>query len=429
MGERRIVTGVGKVAAFLCIALGTAFRYALRPSCFGWSPFAYARFLRRALVLLLLFRRNKIVRTAGGWKVHFYFPAYPSPAFFHALEAKLLRAPPGPTTVVFSMTKACTYRCTHCYQRRDAGSDMDEPLLLATARAVQETGVAMFDIEGGEPFLRFERLLALVRALDERSEVWINTNGAGVEPGMLEALREEGLFGVMVSLHSPDSAAHDAFTGVPGSHDVACAFLRRCRELDLTTAVNSVLAEGELRGDGLDSLMALAKDLRCDFVQLIHPKPSGLWLGREEHMQMDPVLLAAVRRQNLRYNSRETADHPSLAAQVYEEAGDMLGCTAGAIDRFYVNAHGEVQPCEFLNLSFGNVNGEPFEVIYERMRAAFPHPCADWLCCTQARHIAAAVQAQASSATPLAWECTRELVRDWSRGEPTPVYRRLGIYK
>ena len=429
MGRRRIVTGVPQAAAFLRIAFGVAFRYALRPGCFGCSPFAYARFLKRALVLLLLFRRNKVVRTAAGLKVHLYFPAYPSPAFFHALEAKLLRSPPGPTTIVFSMTKACTYRCAHCYQRRDGGSDVEEALLLETARAVQEAGVAMFDIEGGEPFLRFGRLLALVRALDERAEVWVNTNGAHVEPGMLEALREEGLFGVMVSLHSPEPGTHDAFTGVPGSHEVACTFLRRCRELNLTTAVNSVLGEAELRGGGLDSLMALAKDLQCDFVQLIHPKPSGLWLGREEEMQTDPVLLAAVRQENLRYNSTETADHPSLAAQVYEEAGDMLGCTAGAIDRFYVNAHGEVQPCEFLNLSFGNVNDEPFGVIYERMRAAFPHPCTDWMCCTQARRIAAAVEAHGLSATPVPWEITRDLVRDWSRGEPTPVYQRLGVYR
>ena len=31
--------------------------------------------------------------------------------------------------------------------------------------------------------------------------------------------------------------------------------------------------------------------------------------------------------------------------------------------------------------------------------------------------------------TPLRWEHTRELVEQWDRGEPTPIYRRLGIYK
>jgi hypothetical protein len=106
----------------------------------------------------------------------------------------------------------------------------------------------------------------------------------------------------------------------------------------------------------------------------------------------------------------------------------MLGCTAGAIDRFYVGCSGEVQPCEFVNISFGNLCDTPYGVIYERMRRAFPLPCCEWLCCKYSSEIADAV-ARNGGKTPLPWAETEQLVRRWSFNTPTPVYQKMGIYK
>ena len=163
MRNRACRTGGAKVLLYVRIALHVVGRYGVRPGAFGWNPIRYGAFLGRALRLLLAFRHDKPMRTHQGWKLNLYVPAYPSAAFFHTIEAKLLFRPPGPTTVVYSMTKACRYKCPHCYQRNDKGADVDEDLLLATARRLQDMGVALFDIEGGEPFIRFDRLLALVR--------------------------------------------------------------------------------------------------------------------------------------------------------------------------------------------------------------------------------------------------------------------------
>ncbi len=428
MRSRHFVTGFGKIMIYLRIALHVAGRYAVQPRRFRCSPAAYVRFLRRALRLLLAFRHNKVVRVFNGYKLHLYLPAYPSRAFFYAIESKLLRTPPGPTTIVFSMTKACTYKCQHCYQRKDGGPDLDETLLIETARSIQDAGVAMFDIEGGEPLLRFSRLMSLVQAIDERSEIWINTTGAELKPDILDQLKQAGLFGLMVSIHSPDAEKHDAFTGVPGSFEVACETLKLCRRIDLVAAFNSVLSEKEVRHGGIRNLMELACDLDCDYVQLIHPKPAGTWMGREEGMQRDRELIRDIQQEHVRYNSRRMHKYPSLAAQVFEESKPVLGCTAGAVDRFYVNAYGEVQPCEFLNISFGNVNDEPFNDIYARMRSFFTFPCTDWLCCTQARAIHDLFQQHKLERTPLPWQITQELVKNWDRGEPTPLYEKLGIY-
>ncbi len=99
------VTGIKKQLIYTAIALRVAVRYALRPRLFGWSPVAYVRFLTRASVLLHAFRHNKLVRVRTGYKLHLYLPAFPTPAFFYAIESKLIRTPARATTVVYSMTK------------------------------------------------------------------------------------------------------------------------------------------------------------------------------------------------------------------------------------------------------------------------------------------------------------------------------------
>jgi len=289
-------------------------------------------------------------------------------------------------------------------------------------------GVAFLNIEGGEPFLRFERLLHLVRAAAPETEIWVNTTGDQVTEAKLAELRDAGLHGIMVSIHAPAAAAHDAFTGVPGSFETACRTLRLGRELQLGTAINSVLSETDIRGGQLDALMRRAQTLDCDFVQLIHPKPAGRWLGNPAAVQIDRAYLAALRATHLRYNSRRCRDWPVLAAQVFEERPEGLGCTAGGVDRFYVNAAGEVQPCEFLNISFGNVLREPFDVIFDRMRVAFAAPTREWPCCTRTPRIAELLQQHQLATTPLPAEHVGEFLADWQRGDQPDVYRKMGLY-
>lgn len=399
-----------------------------RHYCFRISPFRSGRLLKGAALMLWTFRHFRPIQKDGNWKVQLYYPAWPTPAFFHALDAKFLKAKPGPATVVMSMTKACRYKCPHCYQRRDAGSDLPEDKLIETTHKMREAGVAMFNVEGGEPMLRFDRLIRLLKSLDTRSEVWVNITGDQYDLDHAIEMRKAGAYGVMISLHSASKQAHDAFCGVDGAFENAQRAVTFSRAAGLMVALNSMVAEAELRKSGLDDLMELALQWQCDFVQLIHPKAAGQWIGNKTGMQKDPALLRELEIACEKYNGDTKRNWPCLSAQVYEERAAALGCTAGGIDRFYVNAAGEVQACEFLNLSFGNVSTESFEVIFARMREVFAVPCEDWMCCTQAAAIAQLIQKEGISETPVPWKHTQKLVASWNRGKPTKLYRKLGVY-
>lgn len=413
MKKSRCVTGFAKLFFYLRMSLACAWRFR--------SP----RVLARASKFTGIFFRHRLLRLPSGeYKLDFYMPRYPSEAFFLAMEDKVLHRPPRPVSVVLSVTKACAYHCPHCYQRRDPSEELPLETLVENVRKMREFGVAAWAVEGGEPLLRFERLRAVLRELSGL-EVWVNSTGFSAAPDNIAAMAELGVTGVMSSIHAVDPARHDAFTGVPGSQKTALAFLRACREAGMLTGFNTVLSDREIVEGGIDTIMEFAAHQEADYVQLIHPKPSGLWLGKPLDSEWSAKAVETACAAQKHYNARGRKHDPVLTAQVYEESAEMLGCCCGGIDRFYIGAAGDVQPCEFVNLSFGNLREVSFETAYERMRRAFSVPCCEWICRTRAAEIASA----AGERLPLEWERTRELVANWKCGTPTPVYRRMGIYK
>ena len=101
----------------------------------------------------------------------------------------------------------------------------------------------------------------------------------------------------------------------------------------------------------------------------------------------------------------------------------MFGCTAGGTDRFYLNARGDVQPCEFVNLSFGNIATEEFDAIYKRMREHFNLPGSCWLCEKYAPLIQELVSANDIVTLPLEPELSSRIFRQWDRGDVPDLYR------
>jgi hypothetical protein len=279
-GGHRFLIGWRKWLLYLRVAAHVAIRGAANALRGRMPARKYPVFLYRALLFLLALRHSKAVGCGGRWKLHLYIPAYPSRAFWHTL-GKLCRPEPGPVSVVLSMTRACSYRCPHCYQRRDEGRDLDMETLISAARSMQDLGVSLFDIEGGEPLARFDRLVGLLRSLDDRAETWINTTGVGLTEAQADELLGAGLFGAMVSLHAPDAAAHDAFTGVPGSFEAACRALRLFARRGAFTAINCCPDPAAVEGGGLERLLDLGRELDCAFVcrSSTARRPEAGWAG------------------------------------------------------------------------------------------------------------------------------------------------------
>ncbi|MCL5028348.1 MAG: radical SAM protein [Bacteroidetes bacterium] len=385
----------------------------------------FTRFLKRLLLFLSKMKLNKYVKSGRYTKVALYVPAFPSKAFFKACRKVMISESKMPCiTVLISITSGCRYRCEHCYQKLDAGKDVDIKLLSSVTKKLDEMGVAFFNIEGGEPFLVFDRLVKICESISI-GEIWVNSTGDGITKERLTQLKSLGLKGIMFSIHSSVPEKINSFMKREYAWENLLNGIKCCHKAGVEIAANTCILKDDYYNGNFRSILDLEKELGVSIVQLIKPKPSGGWLGKEmdEFTKED---LDYIRELADSYNNQSRyKDYPYVAAQIADENKDMFGCTAGGTDRFYINAKGDIQPCEFLNISFGNIRDEEFEIIYKRMRKNFEVPGDKWLCEECSNKIFEVVQRNSITALPLSKELSHQVIENWDRGSVPGFYEKV----
>ncbi|NLD48687.1 MAG: radical SAM protein [Clostridiaceae bacterium] len=426
MQKVRNITGFKKILFNQRVKLGVFFRFLpkLLTGRIGFLKFII--FLKRLLYFLSKMQHNKFVKIGANTRVDLYCPGYPSRAFYTAASKFSVFSGKLPcTTVLVSVTSACSCNCSHCYQKHDKGKDIDIDVLISVVRKLQDMGIAFFNIEGGEPFLVYDRLIKLCREIDNRSEIWINSTGYGLTLNRLLELKKNNVTAIMFSLHTPEPMAFNSFLGKEDAWDTMSGAVELCHKAGIAVAFNSCLGRQDFYNGNFEKVMERAREFNASIIQLIKPKPSGGWLetGVEPFNHEDlEHLKQLVNKYNL---DKDYSSYPSISAQAIEEDKTMFGCTAGGTDRFYINAKGDVQPCEFVNISFGNIGAEPFDEIYQRMRSCFEVPGECWLCEKYSKEILKLYRDNNLKALPLPPELSKQIYENWDRGNKTELYQKL----
>ncbi|HBV88835.1 MAG TPA: radical SAM protein [Desulfosporosinus sp.] len=420
------VTGLGKAVFGLKLKLSIFFHFL--PTL--WKrEITFKRFIllmKRLLLFVSRMEHNKFVKLGDKTRLGLYIPGFPSSAFYTACQKFSQFEEKMPcTTVLISITSACPYHCTHCYQKLDRGKDTKIDTLIQVVRKLQDLGIAFFNIEGGEPFLAYERLQQICSSIDSRSEIWINSTGAGMSKEKLVELKAQNVTAIMFSLHSSVPDIFNKFMGKESAWETMEEGVKMCHEAELGVAFNTCLMREDFYNGRFEEIMEVAKDFKACLIQIIKPKPAGAWLEKAD-IEFTHKDIEYIKKKVNRYNLHtELADYPSISAQIIEEDKSVFGCTAGGTDRFYINAKGDLQPCEFLNISFGNINVDNFEDIYQTMRSLFAWGGECFLCESCAPEIHRLYKENGLTTLPLTPELSSKIYSSWERGRKTDLYERL----
>lgn len=263
-------------------------------------------------------------------------------------------------TVMIGLTYKCQCRCVHCgttaYRDPERPElTVDEVLeLIRQAAALGAGGIYLF---GGEPLLA-PGLLDMVRAArDLGLAVSLDTNGLKLDEKLAGELKEAGLNRIGVSIDSADEAEHDRLRGCPGAWRAAAAAMKYCRAAGMDVSLSTYATRESLRDGGLDRTIALARSLGVR-TRVLSSLRAGKWLERAD-IPFRPDDVAILRSK--------------LAEDVYWESvfltspkGEFI-CGCSARTHFYVSPYGDVQPCCYMPLTFGNTRKEPLQNIARRM--------------------------------------------------------------
>ncbi len=257
-----------------------------------------------------------------------------------------------------ALSYACNMTCEHCsceMMRRPGAERMTRDDLARLANQAMELGAIYFAFTGGEPLLNkdLEDIIQLFHPT--RNLIGLQTNAVLLDKPRIESLYRAGLDSIQVSLDSGDPGRHDAFRHTVGAYETTIrnvdnALARGIRVIFCTTLTHSTIHTPEAV-----ELLEFCKAKHVPVVVSV-PCPVGKWQGNFDE-SFDDADRAKLIELQMRYPNLRRDFHSNYA---------KLGCSAGT-EKLYITPYGDVIPCPFIHISFGNVRRESLADVRGRM--------------------------------------------------------------
>ncbi len=319
------------------------------------------------LFLIEYLRKFKAVNVAGQLILHSHLPPLNSPAYKRFINEHLLRKIEGPSHAQVGLTNICPQKCAYCYNKGRTGRVMDTATIKKTIRELKAMGVFWLGLTGGEPLLQ-EDIVSITQSASDGCAVKLFTTGSTLSPQLAQDLRKAGLFSVSVSLDHWREEEHDRARATKGAFREALRAIEIFKNLgSLHVGVSAVLSREMIRRGEVDEFLQFLIGLEIHEAWLSEAKPSveAFWDKNLVVTEEDRKTLVALQD---RYNSQGRITVNYLG---HFEGREHFGCNAGH-KMVYIDAFGEVSPCVFIPMTFGNVRETSIQEIYADMRRYFP---------------------------------------------------------
>lgn len=289
------------------------------------------------------------------------------PRLFHRLvggylKSKFQKSGGSMRFMDIALSYKCNFVCHHCsaldLERQDKkGLTLQE--YQGVAQQAMKMGVVAFHFTGGEPLLRND-IFDIIKVFNpNRNLISIQTNGWHVDEAFLKQYCDIGGNILCISVDSSVAKKHDDFRRKEGSWDRAIWALKRAKQCRLQTLMSFTLTHQNMGNGEFDKMIALSKEVGAT-LSLNLAVPAGKWRGAES------FLLDATDRKNLNAALRK---HPHVRTD-FESNWNAKGCPAFK-EKCYLTPYGDILPCPFIQVSFGNIRMQPLSGIRD---TALQHP-------------------------------------------------------
>ena len=356
----------------------------------------------------------RIQKVGRNLIIHSHLPPINSRAYRRFIDGHLLGAAQGPSHAQIGLTDACPQNCEYCYNRGRTGKPMSTETIMSVIRDLEGMGVFWLGLTGGEPLLNKD-IVRITAEASRNCAVKLFTTGCGLTPELAAGLRDAGLFSVSISLDHRNPDEHDRGRGYPGAYREAIRAIETFKTAGgIQVGISAVLSKELVRRDEAGSFLDFLEGLGIHEAWLSEMKPSVHPFWNESLLIGDEERRGLIRLQDERNaNGGMTVNYLG-----HFEAGEHFGCNAGS-KMIYIDAFGEVSPCVFIPLTFGNVRKKDVGTIYREMKSLFPPQDRCFMNVNQAR-----VRKHYDGRLPIAAAGAMDCVREAGFGPP-PAFLRI----
>ena len=292
----------------------------------------------------------------------------------------------SPLIAIWNFTQACNLRCKHCYQNAGKGPADDEQSLEEKRHVIDELAendVPMLAFSGGEPLMSPDFWPTLAYAHTKPIHLSVATNGTLLTPETVNRLADTGAHYVEVSIDSVHPEKHDAFRGGRGYWAKSIRGLESVAKNErLQGSMASTITQ--LNFDELEDLFNLAVDIGLDYFYIFNFIPTGrgkdiidLDLTPEQREEMIEFMKRHLNEGKIQVIG--TVPQYGRKCLQHYVAGQLIatshfgssnrdstqvfaryigGCAVGRC-MIAIQPNGDLTPCVFLPIVFGNLREKP----------------------------------------------------------------------
>lgn len=314
-------------------------------------------------------RLRPIGKHNGGLVFTLYQPPYPSPAGKRELTHRLCRKYLGqrqPTMASLALTYLCHCDCIHCsaahYRKRNL-APLDTSQWKEVFNQFLDIGASGLNFTGGEPTLHPD-LVELVDSVDKnRAAVIMFSCGMDMTKDLARSLADAGLLGIFLSVDSADPQKHDELRQRPGLHSKMLKTVEILQNAGLLVGFSTYMTHDRLVAGEMDKILQLA--FRMGVLEVT--QFDAMQIGSRMHTEGNG-LTEEDRQHLLQLSKRANADPkmPLVTAHSFIICSSSIPCFAG-LNQVYLTAFGDLCPCDFTPISFGNIREIPLEEIWAKL--------------------------------------------------------------
>ncbi|MFX1495631.1 MAG: radical SAM/SPASM domain-containing protein [Promethearchaeota archaeon] len=333
---------------------------------------------RLSILVMIFFQSNFYKNVAvGRWKGRLvsntFAPPIGSGPMLRALKGLIKNFLMGfsmPIALTFAVTYRCQCKCVHCSAADHIRKDIKELTTKEAKKLIddaQKLGVTIIAFTGGEPLLR-EDIYELIAHVNQKKAMPIMfTNGLCLTDENVEKLADAGLYSLFVSIDSPNPEEHDKLRRMPGLFNTAVAGLKKAKSKGMLVSLSSYANRSNTERGNYKKLHEFGQKIGAQNLILFDGVPTGRMLKDTSE------ILTPEQREEIHLYSAEhfrKGTVPPLSSQAWQNSLEAylagIGCLAANI-QFYASAYGEISPCDFTPISFGNIRNESLKRIWMRM--------------------------------------------------------------
>lgn len=263
-------------------------------------------------------------------------------------------------TVQFALDYTCNAKCIHCsaeemMEQKTKRNTMSLDKIKSAIDECIELGALNIALSGGEPMM-YPYIYDVISHIKRRN-VFSNiiTNGSLLTKERVDKLHRHGLDVINLSLEGIGKD-HDLFYGIPDLFEQAINNVMYAKEVGIDVMVLHVTTNESLANGDTLKLAKYLEERGID-IFLLYPSATGKWAVKTE------ILLTEKNHEIFKNLLKYPNIHWEGDANYYKD-----GCPAG-IEVIYISSYGDVTPCPFIHISFGNINEKSLKEILANVRS------------------------------------------------------------